>query len=58
MLEGHHINLHYLAGRIDIEVVLPIASFSSLEQTEALKQQLQQAVSNKPDYRSVALLYR
>jgi flagellar hook assembly protein FlgD len=37
---------------------LPIANFSSLEQTEALKQQLQQAVSNNPDYRSVALLYR
>jgi hypothetical protein len=58
MLDGHQINLHYLAGRIDIEVILPIANFRSLEQTETLKQQLQQAVSNNPDYRSVSLLYR
>jgi len=37
---------------------LPIANFRSLEQTETLKQQLQQAVSNNPDYRSISLLYR
>jgi len=58
MLEGQHINLHYLAGRIDIEVVLPIASFSSLEQTDKLKQQLQAALAGNSDFRSVTLLYR
>ena len=58
MLEGHHINLHYLAGRIDIEVVLPIASFSSLEQTDELKQQLQAALAGNSDFRTVTLLYR
>jgi cation diffusion facilitator family transporter len=52
------IRLHYLGGRIDAELLLPLASFQGAGQTDRLRAQLQQAAGDLTWFRDLTLLYR
>jgi hypothetical protein len=41
-----NINLHYLSGRIDVELILPIALIENTEQAQHLVQSLREAIED------------
>lgn len=51
------IRLHYLAGRIDAEMVLPLASYVDEATTATLQQELQKATASLPWFRRLRILY-
>lgn len=57
MSEASSINLHYLSGKIDVEVVLPLSSYISVSKTKALKDSLQATLSRSKNYGELRLLY-
>ena len=53
----HHIRLHYLSGKIDVELVLPLAAYEDEETAAGLKQRLQDGMTNLPLFRRLSILY-
>lgn len=51
------VRLHYLAGRIEVELVLPLAAFGDAEQTEGLTRRLVQRAEGLPWFGSLRVLY-
>ena len=41
----YELRLHYLAGRIDVELIMPLASFVDSDATQALQDEMRQAVA-------------
>jgi hypothetical protein len=52
-----HVNLHYLNGRIHVEVELPLALAADESRARGLAQAFDKAVTQEPDVASVRLLY-
>ncbi len=51
------IRLHYLAGSIDVEMILPVASFVDEANTAALRENLSQSAAVLPWFGSLRVLY-
>jgi len=49
--------LHYLAGKIDVDLFLPLDCFGSREQAERLRQQFQQGIEGSDIFRKVQLWF-
>jgi hypothetical protein len=54
--EPHRITLHYLSGRIDVDVELPIA-YADAQRAEALQGGLQEALRSDPIFGRVRASY-
>jgi len=55
--QQREIRLHYLAGKIEVELVLPLASFVDSAATAALRDSLKGAVGDLPWFGGLRLLY-
>ena len=53
----YEVRLHYLGGRIEVELVLPLASYVDPQQTEAQRQTLERAAQTLPWFRGLRILY-
>lgn len=53
----YEVRLHYLGGRIEVELVLPLASYADPAQTEAQRLALEQAAGALPWFRGLRILY-
>ena len=51
------VHLHYLAGKISIEVVLPLSVLTSVVTSASLTQAYQSALGDRPEINSVKLLF-
>ena len=51
------VRLHYLSGRIDVEVILPLASLTSREDSQRLRDRLAEAAERLPWFGRLRLLY-
>ena len=49
--------LHYLAGRIDVELVLPLARVHGDEETDGLRRGLSNAAAALPWFGNLRVLY-
>lgn len=56
--ESQNIRLHYLAGRIDLDLVYPLAEYSSEEATAALRTSIVDAACAESWLGKVTILYR
>lgn len=56
--EPYDIVLHYLSGKIHIELHLPLSHFSSEEQMAAFRESLQSSVKDDDTFGDVDILYR
>lgn len=54
---GTNIRLHYLSGRIDVDLILPLDTFVSIERTNEKKQALQAALDNSEQFGKLHLMY-
>ncbi len=54
---GHQVRLHYLSGKIDVELVLPIAAYKDEETADELQQRLEEGMTKLPLFGSVSILY-
>ena len=54
---SHQVRLHYLSGRIDVELVLPIASYQNEQAASAMQQSLQDSMSTLPMFGRLSILY-
>jgi len=55
--QGHRLILHYLGGRIDVELILPLAAFEDEETTSGFQQKLQQGLDTLPSFGRLSVLY-
>lgn len=55
--DEHAIRLHYLSGKIDVELVLPVSAYVDAAEAEGLKQRLQAAISDLPEFGELSLHY-
>lgn len=55
--EHGDIHLHYLSGKIDVDMVLPLEKFESIEATQVLKQKLRDRLSNSEEFGELHLMY-
>lgn len=53
----YEVRLHYLGGRIEAELVLPLASYVDTAHTEAQQQALDEAAQALPWFRGLRILY-
>jgi len=53
----YHIRLHYLSGRIDVELVLPMASYEDEQKASQFQQSLQEALYSLPSFGELTVLY-
>lgn len=53
----YELRLHYLAGRIDVELIMPLASFVDSDTTQALQDEMRQAVADQSWFGDLRLLY-
>lgn len=58
LLDGADVRLHYLAGKIDLELVLPLEDFETREHTLALRDSALEALADLPWSGQVTILYR
>jgi hypothetical protein len=49
--------MHYLSGKIDVELFLPISCFQTIEQSEQLQKAFQAAIGPLSDFRKVRLWF-
>jgi len=56
--DPHEIRLHYLSGRIDIELSLPLASFQDRQASDALCTRLTEGLADRDIFGAVAISYR
>jgi len=54
---SHEIRLHYLSGKIDVELVLPIATYVDEGAANALQQQLRAGMDTLPYFGRLSILY-
>jgi cation diffusion facilitator family transporter len=54
---GHRLTLHYLSGRVDIELRLPLAAFESREQALALREALMADLRDAKAFGRLEVLY-
>lgn len=52
------ISLHYLSGKIDIDLVLPLEMFSSLKETEELHRRLNKKILDDERFGKIDILYK
>ncbi|MEJ2213270.1 MAG: cation diffusion facilitator family transporter [Gammaproteobacteria bacterium] len=52
------IALHYLSGKIDVDLLLPLHCFTSVNDSEELKKRLQEKVSGDERFNKIDLLYK
>lgn len=53
----YHIRLHYLSGRIDVELVLPMANYEDEQKASQFQQSLQEALYSLPSFGELTVLY-
>mgnify|MGYP006284788345 CR=1 FL=1 len=53
----YEVRLHYLGGRIEVELVLPLASYLDPAQTESQRRTLEEAARTLPWFRGLRILY-
>lgn len=56
--ESADVRLHYLGGKIDLELVLPLEDFETRQQTQALRTTVLEALADVPWSGQVTILYR
>lgn len=56
--EKAEIALHYLSGRIDVDLLLPLSCYQSASHTDRLKLQLQQKIADDQRFNRIEVLYR
>jgi hypothetical protein len=49
--------LHYLSGQIDVDIYLPLSSFTTVQASDALKGRFQSAIAQSEIFREVRLWY-
>jgi len=54
----YELRLHYLSGRIDVELILPLASFGGQSETAGLQDRMRQAAAELPWFGKLDILYR
>jgi divalent metal cation (Fe/Co/Zn/Cd) transporter len=54
---AHYIRLHYLSGRIDVELVLPMEAYIDQEAADRMRQELQDAIAKLPKFGRLSILY-
>jgi hypothetical protein len=57
LAQPHDTRLHYLGGKIDVELILPLASYADAETASRLQAQLEEAARNLPWFRRLRVLY-
>ncbi len=55
--ESHTTRLHYLSGRIDVELVLPLAMYTDPQAASELQQQLAAGMETLPSFGRLSILY-
>lgn len=55
--DPHTFQLHYLSGKIDVELVLPVTAYGDEQQSEALRRQLEDSLADHPVFRRLSILY-
>ncbi|MCB1772674.1 MAG: cation transporter [Gammaproteobacteria bacterium] len=53
----YELRLHYLSGRIDVELILPLASFAGVSETAELRERMRQAADGLPWFGKLNILY-
>ena len=53
----YELRLHYLSGRIDVELILPLASFAGQSETADLRERMRQAAQSLPWFGKLNILY-
>lgn len=53
----YEVRLHYLAGRIDVELILPLASFAGQDAIEALQRDMREAVDDLAWFGNLRVLF-
>ena len=56
--QNAEIALHYLSGKIDVDLLLPLHCFTSAKDSEELKKRLREKVSDDERFNKIELLYR
>jgi cation diffusion facilitator family transporter len=56
--DSHEVRLHYLSGRIDVELLLPLSEFATAEQRHRLQERLLQGLAEEPVFGSLDVHYR
>lgn len=51
------IRLHYLSGRVDLELLFPLAEFESEQATSSLRKELQETLAKAPIFGRISILY-
>ena len=58
MQQAQDITLHYLEGKVDVELCLPLSVLKSLDQSESLQNQIRQASQQMHNIRRVDVYFR
>jgi len=51
------IKLHYLSGKIDVEIVLPLSCFNSIEQSQSIRNTLNEKIHQDKRFGKIQILY-